>query len=284
MMKTYRWSPARARAGSFIAATLVGGGLMLTASNGIAAETSKQVEEQVREALAPVVPAIAPLAVPAPPAPAAAVAPVAAPAAPAKVELALMHPHPAPLPPLPPQAAVPPIPPMPPVHINGEEISREIREAMEEARREAAEARQEALREAAEERREALREAQESLREGVRSREQAAWAREQGQRAREQGQLARQQAQRARENARVAVKACPANHKVSVQLDSKRTSVRCFGWTDKEKAEVRRSMLSGLQSARASIASMDARHMPPHAREQALESIDRQIERLRESN
>jgi beta-lactamase regulating signal transducer with metallopeptidase domain len=291
MMKTYRWSPARARAGSLIAATLVGGGLMLTASNGIAAETSKQVEEQVREVLAPVVPAIAPLAPPPPVAPAAPIAPVPPAAAsdlPARVELALLHPHSAPLPP---RAAVPPMPPMPPMYVDHDEISREVREEVEEARREAEEDRREALRDAAEARREALREAQQGFRAGERAREQAAHAREQGQRAREQGQRAREQAQRAREQAararehvQVSLQTCPKGHKLSVQATGSQTHVRCFGWSDKEKAEFRRSMLSGLQGARASIASMDARHMPPHAREQALESIDRQIERLRESN
>ena len=60
MMKVYRWNAARTRAGSVVAAALVGGGLLLTASNGFAAETTKQVENKVRTVLAPVVPAIAP--------------------------------------------------------------------------------------------------------------------------------------------------------------------------------------------------------------------------------
>ena len=172
-----------------------------------------------------------------------------------------------------------------------EEARREALEDRQEALRDAAEARREALQEAAEARREALREAQEGLREGqrareqaARAREQAALAREQGQRAREQGQRAREQAMRARAQAQIAYRACPANQKVSVQVNGSRTQVRCFGWSDKEKAEFRRSMLTGLQSARASIASMDARHMPPDAREKALASIDRQIARLRETN
>ena len=82
MMKVYRWNAARTRAGSVVAAALVGGGLLLTASNGFAAETTKQVENKVRTVLAPVVPAIAPPD--APEAPAAPEAPLApdAPAAP----------------------------------------------------------------------------------------------------------------------------------------------------------------------------------------------------------
>jgi hypothetical protein len=41
-------------------------------------------------------------------------------------------------------------------------------------------------------------------------------------------------------------------------------------------------MIASLQRARASIASMDRHHMPEHAREKALESVDRQLQRLRE--
>lgn len=74
MMKVYQWNPTRARVGSMIGASLVGAGLLLTASNGIAAETTKQVEEQVRTALAPVAPVppapLPPAAAPLPPAPA----------------------------------------------------------------------------------------------------------------------------------------------------------------------------------------------------------------------
>lgn len=44
MMKMYRWDATRTRAGSLVAAALVGGGLLLTASNGFAAETTKKVE------------------------------------------------------------------------------------------------------------------------------------------------------------------------------------------------------------------------------------------------
>ena len=43
MMKTYRFSPSRARMGGLLAAGLVGGGLMLTASDGLPAETSPRL-------------------------------------------------------------------------------------------------------------------------------------------------------------------------------------------------------------------------------------------------
>lgn len=276
MMKTYRSSRTRARAGSIVAAALVGGGLMLTASNGIAAETSKQVEEQVREVLAPVVPAIAPVPPVAPPAVA------AVPTAPSPVKLAMAgHPHP--LPPPPSIVPVPPVPPMPPM-VDGEEISREVREAVEEARRdaleaqrEAASARRDALLEAAEARREAMREAEEGRREAERGRREAVRA----------AAYARSSSDSVRAHVLAARQMCSrGTHNVSVELvhDGKKQVVQCQAWSPAQRAEMRKSMLAGLQSARASIASMDARHMPTYAREQALESIDRQIERLRESN
>jgi bla regulator protein blaR1 len=259
MMKVYRWNETRARAGSLIAAALVGGGLLLTASNGIAAETSAKVEEQVRTALAPVVPALAPVAPPAP------LAPVA-PAAP--VQVAMLHPHPdAPTPPTPP---TPPLPPEIDIDVDGfvsavqvdhaaiarhasaaavaaaraagevvdqAEIQREVQE---ELRRELSEARREALQEAQEARREALRDAAEARREAARGR------------------------------AMVVSRSCPPNHKISVQVDGDKQMVRCLGWSEKDKAEFRRTMIASLQSARASIASMDRRHMPDHARDSAL--------------
>jgi len=276
MMKAYRWNETRARAGSLIAAGLVGGGLLLTASNGIAAETSAKVEEQVRTALAPVVPTLAPEA---PPAPAAPVAPAAT--------LAFAEVQP----------PVPPVPPVPPaidvdgfvsaVHVDTAAITRHAtaaaaaaaraageavgqaeiqREVREELRRELAQARHEAD----EERREALREAAEARREALQD---AAEARRGGERAR---------AEAARARAQAVAQTCPSGHSMSVHVEGERKNVRCYGWSDKDKAEFRRTMIASLQSARASIASMDLRHMPSEAREQALRSLDRQLERLRQ--
>lgn len=271
MMKSYRPNVARARAGSMIAAGLVGGGLLLTASGGIAAETSKKVEAEVREVLAPVVPALAPIA------PAAPVAPAPAPDPVEPVELAMVgHPHPEP--PVPPAAAVPPTPPVPPmpridVDVDGDEIAREVREAMAEARRDIAEAQREARQEAQEARREALREAAEARREGEEARREGAQARADAARARALAQV------------RVArVQCAQGTHKVNVEIDDGREThvVRCVGWSKEEAANMRRTMLVSLQRARAGIVAMDHRHMPEHAREQALQSIDRQIERLRE--
>ena len=273
MMKVYRRNPAMTRLGSVIATGLVGGGLMLTASNGIAAETSKQVEEQVRTVLAPVVPAVAPAPMPAP-------AAVAAPLPPAAKVAMLGHPHPvAPVPPVPPVTAVPPTPPAPPVppRVHGEawidhaELSREIHEAMRESQRDIAEAQREAM--AA--RHEALIEAREARREALR-------AGEEGRRA---GEEARRAGEQARAQALAATRACSASsHSVSVQVEDRggKAVVRCHGWSEKEKAEFRQTMIASLQRARASIASMDRHHMPEHAREKALESVDRQLQRLRE--
>jgi beta-lactamase regulating signal transducer with metallopeptidase domain len=281
MMKTYRWSAARARAGSLIAVGLVAGGLLLTASGGIAAETSKRVEEEVRTALAPVVPALAPVAPLAPPAPP---APVAPPVVPEPVQLALLHPHPE-----------PPVAPMPPIGvvIDGEDISREVREAMQEARQEmaeaqqqAAQARREALQQAAQERREALQEAEQERREALREAEEA---RREGARARAEGAQARAEAARARASAQAHVRSATwkcgqGTHNVSVEIENggNKQIVRCVGWSERDKAELRRTMISSLQSARASIKAIDHRYMPEHAREEALRSLDRQLERLRE--
>lgn len=274
MMKTYRPDPARTRAGGMIAAGLVGGGLLLTASGGIAAETSKKVEAEVREALAPVVPALAPVALPA------TVTPVEAPAAvaaPAKLQLAMAgHPHPAPdVAAVPPGLPVPSISPVPNVHldIDHDEIARDVRESMEEVRREAAEAQ----REAAQARREAYREAQEARREALQEAEEA----------RREGARARAEAARARALAKVKVarvQCAQGTHKVNLEIDDGHGThvVRCAGWSRDEASHMRQTMLAALQSARASIVAMDHRHMPEHARMEALRSVDSQIERLRE--
>lgn len=294
MMKTYRANPKRARIGGLIASGLVGGGLLLTASGGIAAETSKEVEQQVRTALAPIVPALAPE--PAPWAPLAPAAPVASADTNEKIELAMLHPHPdpvtAPVPPVPPS---PPAPPAPAINIDvdgivrhasaaaaaaaraagesvdHEEIAREVREAVQEARREAAEAQ----REAAETRRQAFAEAAEARREGELARLAAARARSEASRARAA----------ARTNIRFDSREHCGSGGTRVHIDDNGSkTVTCLGWSEKDKADMRRTMLISLKNARVSIVSMDHRHLPEHAREQALQSIDRQIERLREAN
>lgn len=292
MMKTYRADPRRARLGGLIASGLVGGGLLLTASGGIAAETSRQVEQEVRTALAPIVPALAPEAPLPPPAPVAPEAP-GAPALPEAVKLAMLHPHPDPVPPVAAMPPAPPVPPAPPrpavrIDINRDEIAREVRESVEEARREAAEARREALLEAAEARREAAEAAREDAnarREAERARELAAYARSEGARARAEAARVRAEAVRVRAGVRINTSDYCGSAGARVHIsDSGDKTVTCLGWSEKDKAEMRKTMLVSLKSARVSIASMDHRHMPERARAQALESIDRQIERLRSSN
>jgi beta-lactamase regulating signal transducer with metallopeptidase domain len=149
MMRIYRWNAARARVGSTIAAALVGGGLLLTASNGIAAETTKRVEQKVRTIL-----------------------PVAAPEPPAAPDA----------PPVPP--ALPALPAVPAVPASLVSISwssdgqdqmldaddiREIQESAREAQREAWAAAREAQADALADAREAAAEARASAREAVRA-------------------------------------------------------------------------------------------------------------------
>ena len=131
----------RRTAGSVLAVLLVAGGLTLTASGGIAAETTRQIRHEVTEKV--IVPAAAAVAraIPAPPAPPAPMAPYA-PAAPAA------PPAPAGAPQAPEAPAAP-------------EQADDWREAMEDARQ----ARAEAAQEAADARREGLREAEAARRE-----------------------------------------------------------------------------------------------------------------------
>ncbi|QHL91312.1 hypothetical protein GVO57_11415 [Sphingomonas changnyeongensis] len=115
MMATYRPDARRARIGTLVVALAVGGGLALTASGGLAAETGSTVERRVQTAL---------LAPPAPPAPPAAEGTTPVPRAPAPrwtadTGVAVAAAPPAPQPPAVPEApaagAAPPAPPAPPV-------------------------------------------------------------------------------------------------------------------------------------------------------------------------
>ncbi|HYZ49090.1 MAG TPA: M56 family metallopeptidase, partial [Sphingomonas sp.] len=153
MMRVYRWSPMRTRMGSLIAAGLVGGGLILTASNGIAAETTKKVENQVRTALAPIVTEVVPEA------PAAALPAPRAPVAPRALHVAHVLAAPeAPDVPLAPVAPEAPVAPAALVsvawtqdsgqYVDAGEIDREVNDAVRDARREADAAAREARAEA----------------------------------------------------------------------------------------------------------------------------------------
>jgi len=131
----------RRGAGSVLALLLVAGGLALTASGGIAAETTRQIRHEVTEKVIEPAAAAVARAIPAPPAPPAPLAPSAS-ATPAT-------------PPAP--AGAPQAPQAP----TAPERADDWREAMEDARQ----ARAEAAQEAAEARREGLREAEAARRE-----------------------------------------------------------------------------------------------------------------------
>ena len=271
MMRVYRWNERRARVGGLIAAGLVGGGLMLTASNGIAAETTKRVEQQVRTVLAPVVPAVA----------------VAAPAAPAPLPAAVPAPHApsdvaVPAAPVAPEAPVPPVAPTAPVAAapitaqmfsiswnsdddqpDRDEMERDARDAAREARREAQRAAWEVQREA----QDAAREAQ--LEAAAAGREAAAEAR-----------AAAREALRARPV--IVSHGCTKATTIAVHSDDGGNAVvRCGAMSLADRAKMRRQLIASLEKARSSVAASLNDDWARRAREQALASIDREIARLK---
>lgn len=274
MMKIYRWDATRTRAGSLVAAALVGGGLLLTASNGLAAETTKKVEARVRTALAPVMPVIAPPEAPeAPPAPDAPLPPPA-PAAQAPVtHLAYLNgvaPVP-PVPPVPPVARVHPVRPMPAMpRYSGymsPETQDEIRLAQEEARR--------AARDAQDEAREAAREAQADAAEAAR--EAQAAMREHAAEIR----AAQRDAMRARPV--VVSRACSQNVPVMMKTsDNGQVMIKCTNFQPIDQAKLRAQIISALEQARASVAaSLNEEDVGRRTREAALSGLDREIARLK---
>lgn len=252
MMKVYRWNAARTRAGSAVAALLVGGGLLLTASNGFAAETTKQVEAKVRTVLAPVVPAIAPPDMPeVPPAPD---APPPVPAIPAHVVRIGHVSDVPPIPPLPPVPPVPAVPPAPRYHayVDGAAISRqvnaEVRAAQAEAMASAREAHVEAM--------EAARQ------------------------ARADARVAERQAMRTRPT--VVTGACSENVPVMMKENGDRqVMIRCTNFQPIDQAQLRRTIIASLEGARRSVAASLNDDTMRRAREEALAGIDREIARLR---
>lgn len=250
MMKVYRWNAARARAGSAVAALLVGGGLLLTASNGFAAETTKKVEDKVRTALAPVVPAIAPPDAPdAPPLPD---TPPPPPAVPAHATHIAYGDDVAPVPPIPPvppvapayaPRAVPAIPPVPRYHgyVDGDAISRQVNAEVRASQAEAMAAAREARAAAMQAAREAMR-------------------------------------------ARPIVKtgACAENVPVMVREDGDRqVMVRCTNFQPIDQAELRRTIVASLIQARRTVAESLSEDLGRHARDEALAGLDREIARLK---
>jgi beta-lactamase regulating signal transducer with metallopeptidase domain len=245
MMKIYRRNASRARLGSMIAAGLVGGGLMLTASNGIAAETTKQVEQKVRTILpvAAPLPPTAPEAPLPPPTPRTPAAPVAPPAPP--------------VPPAPPTVAVPLVSVSwssddSDRFVDAAAINREIQESVREAQMEARAAAREAQAEAMASAREAAAEARSAAREG------------------------------ARVHPMVVTRNCPQGTPFMAKVsDNGNARVYCGAFSRIDGAKMRQQMIASLEQARRSVAASLDDDWARRAREQALAGLDREIARLK---
>lgn len=254
MMRIYRWNAARARVGSTVAVALVGGGLLLTASNGIAAETTKRVEQKVRTIL-PVAASLPPAAPAAPDTPAPPPAPHA-PLAPVAPEAPIAPPAP-PVPPVPPTVAAP----LANVSwsdddgdqfVDTAEINRDIQESVREAQAEARAAAREAQSEALATAREAAAEARVAAREAVRV------------------------------NPVVVTKNCPHGTPFMAKVsDDGHAKVYCGAFSPVDRAKMRKQMIASLEQARRSVAASLDDDWARRAREQALASIDREIARLK---
>jgi hypothetical protein len=234
-----------------IATGLVGGGLLLTASNGIAAETTKRVEQKVRTML----PVAAPETPPEPPAPPPAPRAPLPPEAPAAPE--------APLPP-PAIPAMPAVPAIPASFVSigwsggdqdrmldPDEI-REIQESAREAQREALAAAREAQADAMEAAREAAAEAREAAREA------------------------------ARVHPVVVTQNCPKGTPFMAKVsDDGHTRVLCGAYSPVDRAKLRKQIIASLEQTRASLAASLNDEWARRTREEALAGIDREIARLR---
>lgn len=259
MMASYRPDRQHGRMGMMIAAGLVGGGLLLTASGGIAAETTKTVEQKVRTALLQT-PAVASVAAALPVA-TASVQPVAVPPAPAAPKA--------------PAAPAAPEPPAPPHHdafwFDHSAFHAELTAATREAQAEAQAAVAEAMAE-------------------VRGMDlqRVALAEMQSEMPQIRAEIARAQAEAARERAhhhRALVRSCGKTNATFFRSDDatqKTMIVRCGGeMSAADKAEMRAHMIKSLESARESLAKSLDDQWARQARENALAAIDRKLEELR---
>lgn len=257
MMGMKERSPARIRAGGALAAVLVSGGLALTASGGLAAETTREAAEQVQTAVVDKVEkvaAVAPkpiqvaLAIPAAP-PAPAPLPALAPPAPPP---ALLHPHPE-------------VAPLPPGTIDHEAI----RESVEAALEASAESREAAMEAAAEARAEAFAKAHER-----------AWSEADRKRIRVLQTRTLAFAPRViRRECRSKDQPVISKHE---RVDGKKRDVLivCTNFQPISREQQIGMELNALRSARDSIAMMDDDSMPADGRRNALAAIDRRIEEL----
>lgn len=256
MMGHNKPSRRAARCGTALAVVLTGGGLLLTASGGIAAEAGGAVGEDVRLAVAQTA-GWAPVAVPAEQA--ADIAEVLPPPAPP----APLPPPPAPdavdaVPPVPP---APPAPPVPPREALGDigDIGREVSVAMRDVERDVRVAVADARRAVVDARRDAL----------AAQREAAAASRQ------------------ARTRVRVVMHDCRSEGRVpttSVAYDRNSAELHTVSVCENggvDQAEIRQTVISALEGARRSVASMDIPAAGEAGRAQALANIDRKIAELR---
>jgi bla regulator protein blaR1 len=257
MMASYRADRQHGRLGMMIAAGLVGGGLLLTASGGVAAETTKAVEEKVRTALLDTPAAVQ----------VASVLPVATAAA---------QPPAAPQPPAPPAAPAAPQPavsPNPPHHdawFDQAEFQAEFQADLSEAMAEAHASFAEAM---AEMRHMDL--------------QRIAAAEIQAEMPNIRLEIARAQAEAARERGerhRVMVRSCGKTNAAVFRTDDKAVKtmvVKCGQISPAERAEMRQHMIKSLEQARESLSKSLDDQWARNARENALAAIDRKLEELR---
>lgn len=260
MMASYRSDRQDGRLGMMIAAGLVGSGLLLTASGGIAAETTRTVEQKVRTALLET-PAMASVA-------------AALPVATVAVQPAVV-----PVPATPPAAPAAPAAPPPPAAPEAPHDSFWFDQAAFHAELTSA------TREAQAEARAAMEEAMAEVR-GL-DLERIALAEIRSEMPQIRKEIARAQAEAARERSRhlVMVRTCGKTNAAFSRSDDathKTMIVRCGGeMSPAEKAEMRAHMIKSLESARESLAKSLDDQWARQARENALAAIDRKLEELR---
>jgi beta-lactamase regulating signal transducer with metallopeptidase domain len=254
-MASYRADGRRTRIGALIATALVGSGLLLTASGGIAAETTKSVEKKVRFVL---------LRSPAPARPAAAAAPAAPPAAPAAPDAPSATKAPAP----PPAPAAPEVTAFRFEHddagMHPDAISAE---AMAEARHAAAEALAEVNR--IDLHRLALTELRSEM-PNIRA------------------EIAHARAEAAKahgERRHFAMRSCAKGKAMVMSSDAaghRMTLVRCGHESSAaDQAEMRAQMIESLEEARSNLVRNLDDDWARKARESAVAAIDRKLEELR---
>lgn len=254
MMASYRADGGRTRAGALIATALVGGGLLLTASGGVAAETTKSVEKKVRYVLLRTAPA--PRDAPTPPPAPDASEPPAAPAAPA-----------APTPPAPPAPGAAEVTAFRFEHDGGhEDVAAITKGALAEADA-------------------AVAAAMAEVKDGEAHRAAMAELRARMPEIRAEIARARAEAARAGAHGQVAMRDCGRKQAMVFRDDhpgQHLTVVRCGDRISAaDRAEMRENMIESLEEARSNLARNLDDEWARKARESALAAIDRKLEELR---